>query len=126
MKHFVIYNAAGEILRTGTCPEEAFSFQAQAGEFAVEAQADVEKDAVDPQAQQVIPGGRVIPPKPAPTYDQARRSMYPKVEEQLDMLWHAMDGFHTPRIEPFYSVIKAVKDANPKPEVGTVFNVGEI
>lgn len=124
MKHFVIHNAAGEILRTGSCPDEAFELQARDGEFVLEAQADVENDAVDPETGAVIPGGRVIPPKPAPTYDQARRSMYPRVEEQLDMLWHAMDGYHTPRIEPFYSVIKAVKDANPKPEVGTVFDVG--
>lgn len=124
--NFVIYNAAGEILRTGTCPEEALSLQAQAGEFVVEARADVEKDVVDPETGAVVPGGRVIPPKPAPTYDQARRVMYPRVEEQLDMLWHAMDADPPARIEPFYSVIKAVKDANPKPEVGTVFNVGEI
>jgi hypothetical protein len=30
------------------------------------------------------------------------------------MLWHAMDDHHLPRVEPFYSRIKAVKDAYPK------------
>lgn len=114
--NFVIYNAAGVILRTGSCPAEALALQAQSGEFVVEAQADVERDAVQPDTGRVIPGGRVLPPKAALTYDQARRSMYPRVEAQLDMLWHAMDAFHTPRIEPFYSTIKAVKDAHPKPQ----------
>jgi len=123
MKHFVIHNAAGEILRTGSCPEEAFAFQAQAGEFVIEALADVEKDSVDPQTQQVIPGGRVVPPPPPLNYSQARRLAYPRVEEQLDMLWHAMDDDPAARIEPFYSVIKMVKDAHPK-DGGTVFDVG--
>jgi hypothetical protein len=44
-----------------------------------------------------------------------RRSEYPDIAEQLDMLWHAMDDGTIPRIEPMYSQIKAVKDGNPKP-----------
>lgn len=122
--NFIIYNAAGEIVSTGSCPDNEVQAQCPPDCFIIQGDADVAKDAIDPETGVVIPGGRVIPPKPAPTYDQARRVMYPRVEEQLDMLWHAMDGYHTPRIEPFYSVIKAVKDANPKPEVGTVFDVG--
>lgn len=47
-------------------------------------------------------------------YKAKRISSYPKVEEQLDMLWHAMDENKTNRLEPFYSKIKNVKEANPK------------
>lgn len=123
--NFIIYNSAGEILSTGSCPDGEVQSQCPPDCFIVEGAADVAKDAIDPETGAVIPGGRVIPPKPAPTYDQARRAMYPRVEEQLDMLWHAMDDDPSTRVEPFYSTIKAVKDANPKPEVGTIFNVGE-
>jgi hypothetical protein len=48
-------------------------------------------------------------------YDEARRASYPSVEDQLDMLWHAMDRNELPRAEPFYSSIKAVKDKFKKP-----------
>jgi hypothetical protein len=46
-------------------------------------------------------------------YRQARADSYPAVQEQLDMLWHAMDAGQTPKIEPFYTTIKAVKLAYP-------------
>lgn len=48
------------------------------------------------------------------TYREYRGCRYPSVEEQLDMLWHAMDEGRAEKIEPWYSVIKAVKDAHPK------------
>lgn len=47
-------------------------------------------------------------------YRKLRRQAYPSVGEQLDALWHSMDKYSTPRIEPFYSMIKAVKDKYPK------------
>jgi hypothetical protein len=114
MKHFVVYNAAGEILRAGVCTDDVLEFQAAGpSEFVVEAQADVEADAVDPATGQVIAGGRPPPPVDM-DYRKARADVYPSVREQMDMLWHAMDGFHMPRVEPFYSRLKAVKDAYPK------------
>ena len=114
MKHFVIHNAAGEILRTGICQDETFELQASGpDEFVIEAQADVEADAVNPQTGEIVQGGR--PPAPIDMdYRKARADAYPSVNEQMDMLWHAMDEFHMPRVEPFYSRIKAVKDAYPK------------
>jgi hypothetical protein len=42
-----------------------------------------------------------------------RRAVYPSIEDQLDMLWHAMDDDASKRLEPFYSAIKAVKDQFP-------------
>lgn len=49
-------------------------------------------------------------------YRLQRRREYPSVGDQLDCLWHAMDLNQLPRIEPFYSDIKTVKDRFPKPE----------
>ncbi len=114
MKHFVIHNAAGEILRTGVCQDETFEAQAiGADEFVIEAQADAEADSVNPATGQIVTGGRPPPPVDM-DYRKARVDAYPGVREQLDMLWHAMDQFHMPRVEPFYSRIKAVKEAYPK------------
>lgn len=53
--------------------------------------------------------------EPEPSYDLARVLAYPSLGDQMDMLWHAMDDNVIPRVEPFYSQIKAVKDAHPKP-----------
>ena len=39
-----------------------------------------------------------------------RRRAYPSVEDQLDMLWHAMDTDPSKRLEPFYTTIKTIKD----------------
>jgi hypothetical protein len=114
MKHFVVHNAAGDIIRAGVCQDEMFQLQAWAqGEFVIEAQADVETDSVDPSTGRVVAGGRPPPPVDM-DYRKARAAAYPALSEQMDMLWHAMDEFHMPRVEPFYSRIKAVKDAYPK------------
>lgn len=43
-----------------------------------------------------------------------RRAKYPPIEDQLDMLWHAMNNDETKRLEPFYSTIKLIKDQYPK------------
>ena len=48
-------------------------------------------------------------------YRKLRQQDYPAIGEQLDALWHAMDQGTMPKAEPFYSDIKAVKDAHPKP-----------
>lgn len=47
-------------------------------------------------------------------YKRDRKYAYPPIEEQLDMLWHAMDNDEFKKIEPFYSAIKQVKDRFPK------------
>ena len=48
-------------------------------------------------------------------YQRVRSTQYPSIADQLDMLWHAMDTGALPKVDSFYSAIKAVKDANPKP-----------
>ena len=52
-------------------------------------------------------------------YQRDRAEAYPDLKEQLDLLWHAIDGgkFNVKSKETdFYKKLKAVKDANPKPE----------
>ena len=52
-------------------------------------------------------------------YQRDRADAYPELKEQLDLLWHAInDGkFNVKSKETdFYKKLKAVKDANPKPE----------
>jgi len=114
MKHFVIHNAAGEILRSGICQNETFDLQANGpDEFVIEAQADPETDAVDPATGEVVVSGKPPPPIDM-DYRKARLDAYPGINEQLDMLWHAMDRNEMVKAEPFYSRIKAVKDSYPK------------
>lgn len=43
-----------------------------------------------------------------------RASEYPAVEEQLDMLWHAMDQGLMPKAELFYTTLQKVKQQHPK------------
>ena len=52
-------------------------------------------------------------------YQRDRAEAYPELKEQLDLLWHAIDDgkFNVKSKETdFYKKLKAVKDANPKPE----------
>ena len=52
-------------------------------------------------------------------YREKRKEKYPSIGDQLDMLWHAIDtGDWTAakvKTTDFYTQLKAVKDANPKP-----------
>ena len=106
-KNFVIYNASGEILRTGNCPASALQAQAGAGEFMVEAVACCEKDAINPDTGDVIVGGR--PPINTPANAPVPVKSLP-VDHQLDLLWQAMDSGTFPKAEPFYSAVKAQKE----------------
>ena len=47
-------------------------------------------------------------------YRERRAVEYPCTEEQLDMLWHGMNNSPELRIEPWFSIIKGIKDRNPK------------
>ena len=52
------------------------------------------------------------------SYRKLRAQNYPKLEDQLDMLWHGMDTGACPKCEPFYSNIKKIKEAYPRGEEG--------
>lgn len=49
-----------------------------------------------------------------PQYVKDRQMNYPKVGDQLDMLWHAMDDGVLTKVEPFYTQIKSIKEQYPK------------
>ena len=55
----------------------------------------------------------------AQAYARTRETAYPSIGDQLDMLWHAMDvgdwNIKLIKTTSFYTELKAVKDANPKP-----------
>ncbi len=44
---------------------------------------------------------------------EKRLREYPRVSDQLDMLWHAMDAKEIPVAVEFYNAIKAVKEKFP-------------
>ena len=47
-------------------------------------------------------------------HTERRAAEYPPVEEQLDMLWHAMNQGHMPKAEPFFSTLQQIKQQHPK------------
>jgi len=131
--YFTIYNSNGVILRTGSCDDSVLPLQVGPwpGEFLLAEQSDSTTDAVDVVTKKIIPGGKVIAPistavalpaddASAYAYRIARKSIYPSINEQLDMLWHSMDTGDTPKSQPFYDVINAIKTANPKPDNSTI------
>lgn len=56
MKHFIVYNSLGKILRTGTCQDNRFFYQACENEFVKEGQAN--------DATQKIVDGKVVDKTP--------------------------------------------------------------
>jgi hypothetical protein len=105
---FVIYNAQGEILRTGHCPDDDVELQAGEGEFFLRATASCVSDSIDPETQTVVINGR---PAEAATSAQQRQGAALSAEDQLDLLWQAMDAGAYPKAEPFYSAVKASKES---------------
>jgi hypothetical protein len=53
---------------------------------------------------------------PTPAYVSQRKSAYPSIGDQLDMLWHSIDQNSALKSQyfNFYEAIKAVKVKNPK------------
>lgn len=47
-------------------------------------------------------------------YELKRASSYPKIEDQLDMLWHALDSGSLDKTSDFYIELKKVKEKFPK------------
>ena len=52
----------------------------------------------------------------ANAYKTTRRTKYPTVTDQLDMLWHAIDTGTLDKSSDFYTTLKSVKNNYPKPE----------
>lgn len=54
--------------------------------------------------------------KAAVEYKKKRELAYPKIGDQLDMLWHSMDTGEISKSVAFYDAIASVKAAHPKPQ----------
>lgn len=103
---FIIYNALGQILRTGEVPEDWLDKQVKEGEFLLVGEACCVKDSINPETKEIIHNGRPLnAPIELPTSKPAVST-----EMQLDLLWQAMDAGTYPKAEPFYSAIKATKE----------------
>ena len=48
------------------------------------------------------------------TYAEKRKTEYPDIGDQLDMLWHAIDAGTLDKTSDFYTSLKATKDKYPK------------
>lgn len=105
---FALYNSLGVITATGECPDGMEARQKLEGTEVFVGEAFMH-DSID-----VATGALLSGVKPAPSYLELRR--YPPVAQQLDALWHAMNTGEIPIATAFYEGIKAIKDANPKPE----------
>jgi hypothetical protein len=73
-------------------------------------------EVVDPVQINRQPPWTSTPPEPVPepAYVALRRSEYPLIVDQLDMLWHSMDSGEITKATAFYNALKAVKDQYPK------------
>ena len=69
----------------------------------------------NPQVLDKSPPWIVAAPIPEPTYQDLRATAYPRIAEQLDMIWHAMDTGELSIASDFYNTLKSVKDTYPKP-----------
>ena len=68
MKNFVIYNSEGTILRTGSCPDEAFALQRHGNELIIEGVAN--------DATQCVVGGAIVDKPELSTAEQTAAVMY--------------------------------------------------
>ena len=48
-------------------------------------------------------------------FQRDRAEEYPALKEQFDLLWHAIDDDALDKTSDFYTQLKAIKDAHPKP-----------
>jgi len=51
----------------------------------------------------------------AQEYRRDRATLYPQLNEQFDLLYHAIDAGKLDKTSDFYIKLKKVKDDNPKP-----------
>lgn len=109
MKHYIIHNAAGDILRTGQCTDEQFALPTLPGEFIIEGIArDTHHRIEDGQIVERVPET-----PPAPGYAEQRRAAYPPWTELADALYWLNQGNDAP-MRAYLAQVKAVKERFPK------------
>ncbi len=108
MKHFIIYNDDGDILRTGTCQDNDFYLQARDGENIIEGIAD--------DSKQIIQNGGVIEKPPVV---KSTEEILNEVRAQRDALLLATDWTQLADIPPatksaYKTYRKALRDLPAK------------
>lgn len=131
MKHYIMYETAtGKILQSGAMEQElaatldssrawlwldgplsTFDVYVSDGQLVPMGLKPSEEHLFDYTTKQWVLDTELV----STAYKKYRQRSYPAVGDQLDSLWHAMDQNVFPKVEPFYSQIKAVKDTYPKP-----------
>ena len=70
------------------------------------------------EVENVIEKGKVVVDEEAEAISASKQYQldrkYPSIEEQLDMIWHAIDNDSLDKTSDFYTVIKTVKESVPK------------
>ncbi len=87
MKHFIVYDSGGIILRTGTCVDSDFSLQAGEGESLIEGIAD--------DATQIIVNGEVVA-KSGPTESEANSAALEELRQKRDEILTWCDWTQVP------------------------------
>lgn len=105
---FANYDHTGRIIATGECPDGMEALQAHPGTFIWIGEAE-DHDRIDVVTKTLVKGE-----KPKPGYRALRK--YPPIADQLDALWRAMDQGEIPMATDFYAMVKAAKDAVPRPD----------
>lgn len=114
MKVLVIYDqTTGRVFRSFTGIQEALDIQPVPAGYE---KVYLELETI-PTTDWVFREGELVfqPEVRSLNWVQNRIQNYPPVTDQLDMLWHAMDQGTLPKVEPFYTDIKTVKETYPKP-----------
>jgi hypothetical protein len=119
MSKHAVYDADGVIQYTIHCPDDQDVNQVAPPGMSLYTGPTLPTDKIDPVTVTVIPNAVPpmvipLPPPPDPAYVKSRRMAYPKIEQQLEWMWQAMDAGTLPKIEPWYGQIAAVKAKFPK------------
>jgi hypothetical protein len=107
MRHFAVLDQDGNILRSGSCPQDLIELQ---GERVIETDQPYDDTLYRFDGEKMVlreaPVSR-LEADTSPQYVTERRAAYPSIEDQLDTLYH--EGF-----ESWRATIAAVKAQHPK------------
>lgn len=119
MAKFAIYDDTGTIIQVMQIDPHMIAAQLKPGQFYKESATVEPQDRIDVATgavimEPIVPDEvEVLPTLPRPEYVEQRISLYPPIQEQLDMLWHAMNADQIPKATQFFDRIAAVKAAVP-------------
>ena len=109
MKNYIIYNDAGDILSTGTCPDGFLENPVFPGEHIMEG---IANDVL----HRIVDGKIVAKPQvvPAIDYTEQRAAEYPSLGELADAIYWQNRGNPAP-MQTYLAKVDAVKAKYPKP-----------